>query len=92
MRLGFWGFTCAGRGALFWPGLLMGPFCWALHPEASLSQAAFSPWVNFSLKVALDPLKVHKTPTSNAWPWQGGGKHMQFTTFSGSTVTTGNAN
>lgn len=70
---------------------LASPFRWGLNPGASLSEVAFSPWVNFSLKVALDPLKVYKTSTSDAWPWERGGKQIQFITFSGSTVTTGSA-
>lgn len=90
--LGSWDLTCAAR-VLLWPGLLTRPFCWGLNPEASLSEVALSPTpgVNFSLKVALDLLQVHKTSTSDAWPLKPGGKQIQLITFSGSTVTTGSA-
>ena len=87
--LGTWDLTNASR-ALLCPGLLTRPFCWGLNPEDSLSEVALSPGVNFSLKVA--PLKVHKTSTSDVWPWKGRGELIQFITFSGSTVTTGSAN
>lgn len=87
--LGTWDLTSASR-ALLWPGLLTCPFCWGLNPEASLSEVALSPGLNFSLKVA--PLKVHRASTSDVWPWKGRGELIQVITFSGSTVTTGSAN
>lgn len=41
----------------------------------------YSPWLNFSLKVALDPLQVHQTSTSGAWPWNPGANRYNVSHF-----------
>lgn len=42
----------------------------ALMQKPAPSQVALFHWVDFSLKVALDPLKRHKTFTPDTWPWE----------------------
>lgn len=58
LGVGLWDFTCAVRTVFLGAELLPGPFCCRSQP--SLPEAALSPWVNFSLKVALNPLQVPK--------------------------------